>query len=830
MTKKNETGIFQKPVSRRTFLKGSMAATAAVGAMSLIGCQSADETTGETTPAETIPETTAEAPSVSPEIEEQVYCGSCRGNCGGGCFLNIHVRDGKVVRTSARDLPDPQYNRICIKGLTLPYRIYNSDRLKYPLRRVGERGAGQWEQITWDEAIQEITDKWKSYHAEFGTDSVGVYYGSGNYAVANGGAVGSARGLFQNVIGACTIAACVDAAHAPGIQPVLGTMGPMCGANEPKDLLNAKTILVWGANPVNSQQQTTHFLLEAKDNGTKLITIDPTFTGTAAKSDIYVPVRAGSDAVLAYAMMNVIIEEDLVDWEFVKAHTDAGMLIKATDKTYLRLSDIRELAEGETDAPVMMNQDGTCDVHTAVTDPVLRGTYEVNGISVTTVFDYTLEALAQYTPEYAEQVCAVPVDQIKEVARIYATNTPSTIYTFFGMDHYVNGHYGFRAVAMLAALTGNTGKAGAYCGMQEAMGTNFTNFYAMYPAEPIISSLSIPITMLNEVMDSGKLGDQEVNLKSIYCCHANIIGNSGNRQEVLEGISKVEFMVVADINMNETAQYADIVLPVAHWFEVDDMNGSFGTSPYMTLQEKAIEVPYECKGDYEIFKLLAAGMGKEGAMPEDPIDYIKMFLDTDAARELGLTWENLQEKKAIKFLPGDNYVQSEGGNFATATGRAQFYNEAPTPVAAYLDGFDPEHERSAYWEPPYEAWYENPKHEKYPFNMLQTHLRWRTHTQWWDVPALDEIAGEPNIHMNPADAAAKGISDGDQVKVYNDRGYVVLVAYLDNGVQPGTITMPHGYENGQFIDGHYQDLTQNEMHPMTANTGFFDALVDVEKM
>lgn len=164
MTKKK--GILQTPVSRRTFLKGSMAATAAVGAMSMFGCSTpADETTAGTTPAETIPETTPEAPA-TPVVEEQVYCGSCRGNCGGGCFLNIHVRDGKVVRTSARDLPDPQYNRICIKGLTLPYRIYNPDRLKYPLRRVGERGAGQWEQITWDEAIKEITDKWKGYHSE----------------------------------------------------------------------------------------------------------------------------------------------------------------------------------------------------------------------------------------------------------------------------------------------------------------------------------------------------------------------------------------------------------------------------------------------------------------------------------------------------------------------------------------------------------------------------------------------------------------------------------------------------------------------------------------
>ena len=148
MTKKD--GIFGAPISRRSFLKGSLAAAAAMSASSAMAF--AEDKAAEATAA---------------AAKEQVFCGSCRGNCAGQCFLNIHVRDGKVVRTSARDLPDPQYNRICIKGLTQPYRIYGKDRLKYPLRRVGERGAGEWEQISWDEAIKTITDKWKGYQAEF---------------------------------------------------------------------------------------------------------------------------------------------------------------------------------------------------------------------------------------------------------------------------------------------------------------------------------------------------------------------------------------------------------------------------------------------------------------------------------------------------------------------------------------------------------------------------------------------------------------------------------------------------------------------------------------
>ena len=808
MTKKD--GIFGAPISRRSFLKGSLAAAAAMSASSAMAF--AEDKAAEATAA---------------AAQEQVFCGSCRGNCAGQCFLNIHVRDGKVVRTSARDLPDPQYNRICIKGLTQPYRIYGKDRLKYPLRRVGERGAGEWEQISWDEAITEITDKWKGYQAEFGKDSVGVFFGSGNYAAANGSDIAAARGRFQNALGLSTVNPSVDAALPAGIQPVLGSLGTLTGGNEAKDLLNAKTILVWGANPVNSQQQTTHFLLEARDNGTKVIVIDPIFTGMAAKADMHVQVQAGTDAVLAYAMLNVILENDLVDWDFVKKSTDMGMLVKADTKQYLRLSDVRALAEGEADAPVMMNQDGTYDVYTNVADPMLHGTFEVNGVSVTTVFDTIVEAVKPYTVEYAEKVTKVPAAQIEEVAKLYATNTPSTIYCYFGMDHYVNGHYGYRAVGMLAAITGNTGKPGAYCGMNESMGINFLNFLAQYPADAIPSAQNISVNVLDEVLETGMMGGVPTTLKSLYVAHGNMLGNSGDRQQILKAVSMIDFMVVADMSMTETAQYADILLPVAHWFEVEDATFTFGSHPYVMLQEKAVEPLYECKGDFEIFKLLAKAMGSTAFDNMETADYLRLWMDTDGARAVGLTYEALKEKKAIKFVPGDNYVENANGVWATATGKCQFYNEAAAPAHNLGLEFNADHERLPYWEPPMEATYDG--NAEYPFHYMQLHAKWRTHTQWFDVPVLEEVSGKPTLHMNPADAQAKGFAEGDLVKAYNERGYVVMPLVVNPGVPQGMVTVPHGFEKGQFIEGHYQDLTLNVMHAMCVNTGYFDAHCNVVK-
>ena len=312
--------------------------------------------------------------------------------------------------------------------------------------------------------------------------------------------------------------------------------------------------------------------------------------------------------------------------------------------------------------------------------------------------------------------------------------------------------------------------------------------------------------------------------------NGNLIGNGIERKATLDAFSKIEFIVVADMSMTESAQMADIVLPVAHWFEDNDVFCAYSTHPYILLQEKAVEKPYECKSDYEIYGLLSAGMGYPDAFKMTEEEYMKAWMDCDGARAVGLTWDALQEKKAIRFTPTENHVYAEGGAFGTATGRANFFNENPAVAVDFGQPWNPDHERTAFWEPPHEAWHEKDLHEKYPFVMLQVHPKWRTHSQWFDVPVLNEVSGDPTMHINSVDADAKGIKEGDTVKIFNDRGYVVMKTNINNGVQPGTITVPKGWEKGQFIEGHYQDLTSRVMHPMINNSGFFDVLVDVEKV
>lgn len=214
-------------LTRRNFIKGA-ALLIATGA--LAGCAPQQVGMEETT-AMDVP-------------QDEIFAGACRGNCDGGCFLNVHVRDGQVVRTTARDFPETHYNRICSKGLTQVGRIYSAQRLQYPMRRVGERGSDEFERISWDEAFQEIADRWKGITDEYGPGAMAVLYGSGNYAVCSGVGASSATNRFINATGASYINMDTDLAGIPTghVAPGLGM-----GAGEPADYHNAKTFICWGA-------------------------------------------------------------------------------------------------------------------------------------------------------------------------------------------------------------------------------------------------------------------------------------------------------------------------------------------------------------------------------------------------------------------------------------------------------------------------------------------------------------------------------------------------------------------------------------------------------
>ena len=261
-------------LTRRSFLKATGAVAGAAAVM------------GVATP--TLQALAADYESGQKESEqERIFRGVCRPNCFAFCHLNVHVRDGKVVKTSRAPYNEKCYDRICQRGLSHVHRIYDPARLQYPMRRVEgtERGAGEWERVSWDEALDEIAGKIKSIQTEFGESAVAFLTASGNQSCA----ITSAYGRLSSLMNASSIGACLDMGSYYGMQAVAGLyISPLMGlqmweGNEPTDAKNAKTIVVWGANITDAQVQNWHLVKEAMQGGTKLVVIDPVYTQIASK-------------------------------------------------------------------------------------------------------------------------------------------------------------------------------------------------------------------------------------------------------------------------------------------------------------------------------------------------------------------------------------------------------------------------------------------------------------------------------------------------------------------------------------------------------------------
>jgi anaerobic selenocysteine-containing dehydrogenase len=812
LMEKEDGRIFGRKIGRRTFLKGSAAAA-------LTGVAVAN-------PGNTVMKALAAGNNAaSANSDEKTFVGMCRGNCMGGCALDITVRDGKVVKVMPANMPNPVHTRCCLKGLTHTQRIYDNNRLKHPMKRVGKRGEGQWEQITWEEAIDTIASTWKRLQAQYGKSTVAFHH----VGATSGELAYSAPVRLESLLGATNFGGMADMAFMSHIVQTIG-LGKMYAATEIRNIEKAKSIIVWGCNVTESVMQDWRFIANAMEKGAKLYAINSTFTTAAAKAIKFLPVKPTTDAILAMAMMNIIIKENWIDAPFMKQATVAPFLVKESDGKYLRLSDTRQLADGEKDAILVRDAEGKIGLPAEIPDPVIEGSFEINGIKVDTTYDLLKKRIAEWTPEIAAKMCELPIEDIYEMARVFGTQKPVTIEMGFGPDRYTNGHYAYFAIAALMMITGNLGREGTGLSYTYPLGTHYTNrmAYQTPPQSPI--RLKAPVQMFNKLVTEEKYGDTPVKITSLFSSYANIVGSSVDRQDTLAALDKMELVVCCDMVLSDTARYSDIVLPVVHWFEYTDVVLMGLALPYAVIQEKAIDPLYECKSDFEIATLLgkAMGFGEYFNMTdEETINYI---LDTDAARAMGITWENMKQKKYIRCYEEDLYIHGKGGVFPTPTGRAQFYLENPKPTYIYGQKYDLEKEKLPSWEPPTEAWEENPLYAKYPLRYVQEHTRWRTHSQFGRIEWLRELDPEPIVKMNPVDAEARGIKNRDIVKVFNDRGYVVLRAIINNGMRPGMVNIPHGWQSDQFIEGHYQDLTSNVINSFIPTGSFTDALVEVKKL
>jgi molybdopterin-containing oxidoreductase family molybdopterin binding subunit len=816
---KNQDSILDCRVDRRNFLKGAAAAAAVVG-VSTVNPDS-------TLVAEGIDNSTVE--STEPTIETKIS--ACRGGGCFGCVFECLVVNDNLVRTKAKQIPGyDQKSTICARGASWPHQVNSPMRIKYPMKRAGERGEDKWERITWEEALSTIGTKIKGYWAEYGKKSVAHYGMGGNY---------SAEAMwmftrFSNVGEFLELEYLMDMTMGQANYLTMGS-----NSINPETIPQLKTYIAWGCNVVEtgypglgpSGPNAFRFIADGIENGMEFICIDPMYNTTAAKAQKWISPRSGTDAAMAMAMINYLEEQQLVDEAFLRSQTVAPFLIK-NDGRFLRLSDLmpESVTAGtpDDDFVVWDSQAGTYGSSSTIAAPEIRGSFIVEGRDVTTAYSKLLERTAPFTLELSAEICDVPVADIIYVAEALAKNRPANMYAGTSMDHYVNGHGIYVAINALRMVAG---------AIEPGIVTprlDYSGFTAEEKEHPVISG-KISTLMFEDLINTGRYelpggAVVEAPLKALLVLGGNIIHNQPSYHKTLEYLKSLDFVVVANPEFGDVTLNADIVLPVTTQQEVEGIYYNHGLLVYL---DQVITPRFEAKTDFEIIKLLAQELGLGEYFNFDLDHVLRSAMQNNAVFDAhGITYEKLKQEKVI-VIP-----YTEMPAISTMTGRYQFYIETFFALTDFGQKYDVDKLRLPYFEPPNEAWTQtvgpykkNPLADKYPLQYLTGPRRFRIHTQFGNEPILRELEGtDPVVRMNPADAAARGIKEGDYVKIYNDRGYVIVRAVHSTCVRRGMVDMDRSWQQHNFKEGHYQYLTNRAIEWGTPSFCWYDTLCEVEKV
>ena len=544
---------------------------------------------------------------------------------------------------------------------------------------------------------------------------------------------------------------------------------------------------------------------------------------------------------------NYIIEQGRADEAYLRDCTVAPLLVVDETGSYLRMSDLGvEPTEGPlnplTGQPAMIDPlvvtdgMGQTAVLGEMAEPVIRGRYQINGIDVTTAYELLVERVAEWPVERAAEVCDIPEQTIVDLAEMYLDG-PSHLEVGFGNDHWGNGASITHAQFTLAMVAGQWGiKGGGIGGTQGAAtngipGANYLGMYYLPGAQ--YTGFSTYFGDFHDIVDEKRYGDREVNVQSLLITTGNPLACSPDRERIMRTLEQIDFVVCCDWLMTDSARWSDIVLPVAHWFEFEAINPC--PTPYADLQEICVPPQFESKPDVEIVKLLGTAMGFGDSVDFDDESWNRLALDSDTCRNAGITWERIKEEKHVRFAPETYYYGSREYPFLTPTGRGQFYLENVAPRFPHGQELDTARLALPSFELPDEGWNEGtaefPKYEiaeKYPLVLMSHRDKFKVHTTFALHPWFLELQPEPTIEMNPEDAEVRGISEGDYVRAYNDRGYCVFRAHLDSSMRPGVTITEHTWAQEQYVDGHYCSLTSRASSQFKPAPHPFDTLVEVE--
>ncbi len=676
--------------------------------------------------------------------------GACYHDCPDRCSWQVTTSGNKVIDFKASNNNPYTAGFLCNKMVSFPNDVtFHPDRILTPLKRSGPKGSGEFIKISWEKAISEVASELKEIMAQKGGEAILPYSFGGNQGMVQGEAISS---RFFAHIGASRLdrTICGNAA----VAGVLATNGQTTGVL-PEDIIHSKYIVLWGTNPILSNQHLWPFIQQAKDNGAKIITVDPFQSKTAMESDWHIQPYPGTDTALALGLIHVILSDGLQDQEYIDLYTLGIDQLKAH--------------------------------------------------------------VQKYNPEYVSKITGLEKETIITFAQEYAQSTPSLIRVLIGMEHQVNGASAFRAVAILPALTGAWRHFGG--GLMHMT-------YELFGEALNWESISLPPaladsnTRLINMVELGKvLTNPEINpgIHALIVFNSNPAVTTPNQNLIRQGLERNDLLtVVSEHFLTDTARYADYIFPATTVLENWDIFDSWGT-PYLNINEPAIEPLGLSKPNSELFRLLAREMGlTETYLYEADIDIVKKTLESDHTYMTGITFDSLRKTGGQKLNLPEKWMPHAEGNFKTSSGKCHFYDpDLEQPLPDYIPLKYSDHE-----------------YEKFPLHLLTIKTPgYFLNSSHANVDHILEKEGKPYLEMNPQDAAGRSIVDGDELKVFNQRGKVLITARISKKVKQGIVCMPQGFWPSLLKGGSSANaLTNDLITDMGRGGAIQEAKVEVVKV
>ncbi len=667
--------------------------------------------------------------------------------CGTGCGLYLQVVDGKLEGVIPCKTHPVNEGRLCIKGYNAHKFVEHPERLKKPLIKKN----GTFEETEWDETLSMVAEKFLEIKKNHGPDSIGI--------LSSARCTNEENYLMQKfarvVIGTNNIDHCARLCHASTVAGLANAFGSGAMTNSTPEFDNCDCILITGSNTIEQHPLIGGRMLRAKDSGAKIIVVDPRAIPMAKLADMHLRFRPGTDVAWINGFMNVILSNNLEDKEFIAERTEG--------------------------------------------------------------FEEMKKVVEKYTPEYVERISWIPREELIEAALTYASAERASIVYSMGITQHTTGTDNVKSIANLAMLTGNLGKgstgvnplrgqnnvqgacdmgalSNVYCGYQKVNDdAAFKKFSKAWDAD---LSKSIGLTVV-EMMNAAHDGQ----LKALYIMGENPMVSDPDINRVREALQKLDFLVVQDIFLSETAALADIVLPGASFAEKD---GTFtATDRRVQRIRTAIEPIGESKPDWQIICELAKKMKAKGFDFPSP----KEILDEAASLTPiygGISFERLEKEIAIHWpCPTKDHLGTpylHKGEFSRGKG---LFNAIEFKEADEMTD------------------------EDYPFILTTGRVlfHWHTGTQTRRTPKLDSEVPKAFMEVNPEDAMDLGIVDGELVKVTSRRGSINIMTLVTESVPRGVVFIPF-----HFAEAAANVLTNPALDPVAKIPELKVCAVRIEKV